>query len=169
MFPLYFALAHIWHTSVNGTVRLSSTNFMVNVKYFLPLVRTKCTSDFLIFSFLNYSYVCHSAAIDGRRSKCRMTPTSVTIRLGNSHPTRDQAKYTCEQQLLLEGNYILPLYLMNTKASTTSCMYDYVFLMRSVTQTDLLENFTFCGPCIVLAASQRRCMVSTICCILYVQ
>jgi hypothetical protein len=27
MFPLYFALAHIWRTSVKGTVRLSSTNF----------------------------------------------------------------------------------------------------------------------------------------------
>jgi len=26
MFPLYFAYVHIWHTSVNGTVILSSTN-----------------------------------------------------------------------------------------------------------------------------------------------
>jgi len=67
--------------------------------------------------------------------------------------------------MLVKGNYILQLYLMNTKVLTTYCMYDYVSVMISVTQTDLLGNFIFCGPCIVLATSQRRCMENNICCI----
>ena len=43
--------------------------FMVNVKYFSPLTRTKGTPWLRAFRFLNYSYICHSAANDGRQAK----------------------------------------------------------------------------------------------------
>jgi hypothetical protein len=173
---------------------LSSTN----VKYFSPLTRTKGTPWLGAFRFMNYSYLCHSEANDGRQSKAHIIPTSVTICLGDSHPTMDLAKYTFELQLMLKGNYNLPLYLTNTKyrllpkvcllhevsnsnrppeceqkyaiLSLVSSLRSFILVIFSVNNCTRLAAYCnlILGSLLVTSAAMKKWALRTIVCILTV-
>jgi hypothetical protein len=65
-----------------------------------------------------------------------MNPTSVTVCLGNSHPTRDLAKYTSVLQVLLKCNYTYFTTLPNEHQGIDYFLQVRVCLSQEVSNTN---------------------------------